>query len=156
MSSLVIRPANEDECPLILEFIRGIAAYERLLDQVEATTESLRKALFLEKTAHCDFAVLDHKPIAFAIWFYNFSTFVGKKGLYLEDLYVLPDYRHQGIGNALLESLIKRANSEDCGRMEWTCLEWNETAKAFYRAKGAKSMTDWRIWRMSESSLKRR
>lgn len=155
MSSLVIRPAREDECPLILEFIRGIADYERLSNQVEATIESLRKSLFIEKTAHCDFAVLDDKIVAFAVWFYNFSTFVGKKGLYLEDLYVLPDYRHQGIGDAMLEALIQRANQEDCGRLEWTCLEWNEPAKRFYASKGAIPMTEWRIWRLSKEALKR-
>ncbi|MBI9009766.1 MAG: GNAT family N-acetyltransferase [Tenericutes bacterium] len=145
-----IRKAKREDTPFILEMIRGIAKYEQLLDQVEADLINLEKELFDEGNAFVIIAYKDKLPVAFALYFYNFSTFKGKKGLYLEDLFVLPDYRKQGIGNQLFEYLVNEAKMKNCGRIEWVCLNWNSPAIDFYEKKNAVPMNDWITFRLDE------
>ncbi|MCK7486964.1 MAG: GNAT family N-acetyltransferase [Bacillus subtilis] len=138
---------------MLLEFIRAIATYERLLDQVEATQDELYNQLFVEHRAKVVFGEWHQKPIAFALYFYNFSTFTGKKGLYLEDIYVAPEHRNQGIGRKMIEHLIAIAKAEDCGRMEWAVLDWNTTAIRFYESLGAKPMNEWTTFRLTRETI---
>ncbi len=144
-SSYQIRPMNEDECSILLSLIKELAVYERMLPQVIATEQSLYQSVFKDQHAHVFFAEVDAVVVGFALYFYNFSTFIGKKGLYLEDLYVKPEYRHQGLGKALFQKLIEVAKSKQCGRMEWSVLDWNESAIHFYERLGAKPMSDWTV-----------
>ncbi|MDD4355315.1 MAG: GNAT family N-acetyltransferase [Candidatus Izemoplasmatales bacterium] len=153
--NVIIRKARSDEGAIILSFIRKIAVYERLSDQVEATEAKLTEALFIHQDAHVIFAVHDDVPIAFALYYFHFSTFKGKKGLYLEDLYVDEPYRHQGIGRQLFQYLIQLAKKEKCGRMEWTCLDWNRPAIDFYRQLGAEPLSEWTTFRLDEKTLER-
>ena len=153
-----IRPAQTTDVPLILEFIRGLADYEKLTDGVEATEEKLRRTLFPDAgdtapAAYCVFAFADGVPAGFALYFFNYSTFLAKPGLYLEDLYVKTEYRGQGIGKALLLHLAKLANARGCGRMEWTVLDWNQPAIDFYEKLGAQRMKEWQICRLTGPSL---
>lgn len=154
-AQLVIREARSDECGLVLEFIRKIAAYEKLADQVQASEAGLYQALFVNHDAFVIFGLIDDKVIAFALYYYHFSTFKGKKGLYLEDLFVDEDYRHQGVGKQLFHYLIQRAKTEKCGRMEWTCLNWNQSAIDFYQKLEAKPLSEWTIFRLDEKTLER-
>lgn len=152
--SLRIRPATSADTPLILNFIRGLAAYEKLTHEVSATEEQLRRTLFAEPpTAFCVLAFLDDAPVGFALYFFNYSTFLAKPGLYLEDLFVLPEYRGRGFGKALLLHLAKLANARGCGRMEWTVLDWNKPAIDFYESLGAKRMLEWQICRLTGAAL---
>ena len=143
---------------MILEFIRGLAEYEKLLDQVEASVERLEAELFPahgKPAVECILA-FDHGSAAgFALFFTNFSGFLAKPGLYLEDLFVKPELRGRGIGKALLLHLARLANQRGCGRMEWTVLDWNEPAIKFYRSIGAQTLTDWRICRLTGAALNR-
>jgi len=148
--NLEIREASRCDTELILGMIRGIAEYEKLLDQVETDAKILERELFDEKNARVILAFVEKQPVAFALYFYNFSTFKGKKGLYLEDLFVLPEYRGKGIGNSLFDYLVKQAKAENCGRMEWVCLDWNQPAIDFYKKKKAIPMSDWTIYRLDE------
>ncbi len=150
---LEIRPAREHECGLVLDFIRKIAAYELLSEHVVATKELLYQAIFVNHDCHVIIAFEADTPVGFALYFYNFSTFKGKKGLYLEDLYVDEKYRKKGYGKQLIKYLIAHAARTNCGRMEWTCLDWNQKAIDFYLALGAKPMDDWTIFRLDESDL---
>jgi GNAT superfamily N-acetyltransferase len=152
--TFAIRPMRDDETGKLHELILGLAEYERLKDQVISTPERLKQQIVEERRANVLFATLDDVPIGFALYFYNFSTFVGKKGLYLEDLFVLPEHRHQGYGKRLFLELAGMAKREGCGRMEWTVLDWNAPSIAFYRAMGAKSLDDWTIFRLDETTLK--
>jgi GNAT superfamily N-acetyltransferase len=154
-SALVIRRAKESDCGTVLDFIRKIAEYEHLSDQVVATESGLYQAIFVQHDCQVILAFEGEIPVGFALFFYNFSTFKGKKGLYLEDLYVEKGYRHQGIGKQLIGYLIQVAKTEHCGRMEWTCLDWNQSAIDFYSSLGAKPMSDWTIFRLDEETLKR-
>jgi GNAT superfamily N-acetyltransferase len=149
-----IDPATERDLPLILSFIRELAAYERLEDEVKATVDDLRETLFgAGRVAHALIGRADGEPAGFALYFFNLSTFLGRRGLYLEDLYVRPEFRHRGLGRQLLARLARVALEERCGRMEWAVLDWNEPALRVYRAIGAQPMSDWTIQRLTGPAL---
>jgi len=153
-----IRPATPDDIPLVLEFIRGLAEYEKLLDQVQVTPGGLRASLFPADgapPAHCVIGLVDGVPAGFALFFYNFSTFLGRPGLYLEDLYVKPEFRGHGLGKALLVYLARVANARGCGRMEWAVLDWNEPAIAFYESLGARRLREWQLCRLTGPELEK-
>jgi GNAT superfamily N-acetyltransferase len=154
----LIRPATAADLPLILAFIRGLADYEKLAHEVEATEAKLHATLFPADgapVAHCVIAFSAGAPAGFAIFFFNYSTFLAKPGLYLEDLFVKPEFRGQGIGKALLLHLAQSANARGCGRMEWSVLDWNQPAIEFYESLGARRMTEWQICRLTGESLAR-
>ena len=151
-----IRPATERDVPLILEFIKGLAQYERLLHEVVATEESLRETLFgARRYAEVLFCHLGETPAAFALYFHNYSTFLGRPGLYLEDLYVKEEFRGRGLGRALLRHLARLAKERGCGRLEWAVLDWNEPAINFYKALGAIPMDEWTVFRLTGEALDR-
>src|SRR5436190_21408743 len=156
---LDIRPATARDVPLILEFIRGLAEYERMLDQVKATEERVRASLFPAEgrppDAHCVIGSVDGEAAGFALYFFNYSTFLARPGLYLEDLFVKPEFRGAGLGKALLLHLASLAHDRGCGRMEWAVLDWNEPAIGFYEALGAKRLLDWQICRLDAEMLDR-
>ena len=155
VDSLKIRPATEADVPLLLEFIRAIAEYEKLLDQVKATEETLRESLFGDRpAAEALIGEWGGEPAAFAVYFQNFSTFTGRPGLYLEDLFVKLEFRQRGIGKLMLKHLAGIAVERGCPRLEWVALDWNEPAIEFYKGLSAKQMSDWRLFRMSGDSLK--
>lgn len=154
-SALRIRDAVAADAPLLMTLIRELAEYERMLDEVEADEASLARHLFgASPSAHAVIAEVNGSPIGFALYFYNFSTFVGKPGLYLEDLYVRPDHRGVGAGKALLLHLVGKAVAEGCGRMEWSVLDWNTPSIAFYESLGARAMKEWIGYRLDEKALK--
>ena len=153
---ITIRPAVATDLALILQFIRDLASYENLLSEVEATEERLRATLFPGEGrpgAECLLAFWDDEPAGFAVFFHNYSTFLAKPGLYLEDLFVEPGRRGHGIGRALLLHCARLANARGCGRMEWSVLDWNEPARGFYRKLGAVELTAWRICRLVGPAL---
>ena len=151
-----IRCAEEKDCELILQFIRRLADYEKLLHEVTATVDDVSRDLFsATPSAHALIAYEDDKPVGFALYFYNFSTFLTRRGLYLEDIFIEPDYRGKGYGKALLRYLAQKAVKEKCGRFEWVVLEWNKPAIGFYEKMGAKLMTDWRLCRLTGEALER-
>ncbi len=151
---LALRPANRADCPLILEFIRGLAEYEKLAHEVEATVEALEDSLFgAQPAAEVLIAEYDGAPAAFALFFMNYSTFLAKPGIYLEDLFVKPDFRRKGIGEALLARLAAIAVERGCGRFEWWVLDWNEPAIGFYRELGAVPMDEWTVFRVTGPAL---
>lgn len=154
----LIRPATADDTPLILSFIRALADYEKLSADVTADEAQLRATLFPADgapVAHCVIAFADGAPAGFALYFFNYSTFLAKPGLYLEDLFVKPELRGQGIGKALLLHLAKFANARGCGRMEWSVLDWNQPAIEFYESLGARRMKEWQICRLTGAALAR-
>ena len=155
--SPVIRPARPADVSVILELIRGLADYEKLSHEVEATEEKLSRSLFpadgAPADAHCVLAEVDGQPAGFALYFFNYSTFLARPGLYLEDLFVKPEFRSRGLGKALLLHLAKLANARGCGRMEWTVLDWNQPAIDFYESLGARRMTEWQLCRLTGRSL---
>jgi len=156
MSNFTIRPATEADVPVILSFIRQLAEYERLSHLVVATEDSLRAALFgARRTAGVLIGYADEAPVAFAVFFYNFSTFLGRAGIYLEDLFVIPEMRGRGFGRAMLARLAKMAVERDCGRLEWAVLDWNEPAIGFYKKLAAVPMSDWTMFRLTGDALKR-
>ena len=158
MAVTLVRPATPGDAALIMFFIRGLAEYERMLDQVEATPDSIRDSLFPADgtpVVHCVIGELDGEPAGFALYFYNFSTFVGRPGLYLEDLYVTPASRGHGLGKALLLHLAQLAHERGCGRMEWSVLDWNTPAIAFYESLGARRLREWQICRLAAADLAR-
>ena len=150
-----IRHARADEAGLVLEFIKKLAAYEKCADEVVADEATLHHSLFVERSAEVLFAEEDGVVIGFALFFHNFSTFVGRKGLYLEDLFIVPEKRGCGYGKALLKHLAQLAVERNCGRMEWICLDWNQPALKVYRSIGAIPMDEWTVQRLDEASLKR-
>jgi GNAT superfamily N-acetyltransferase len=154
-----IRPAVPADVPAILDLIRGLAAYEKLSDQAVATEDQLTSALFPADGAaplvHCVLGRVDGVPVAFALYFFNFSTFLGRPGLYLEDLFVTPAHRGKGMGKALLLHLAALANARGCGRMEWAVLDWNVDAIAFYESLGATRMPEWQLCRLTGPALER-
>lgn len=154
-NSFTIRQAERKDVPLLLEFIRGIAKYEHLEHEVVATAETLEAEMFDHHRAEAVFAVVDGREVGFALYFFNFSTFVGHSGLYLEDLFVWPEYRGNGYGKALLLHLAAIARERKCGRMEWTCLDWNQPSIGFYLSLGAKPMNDWTIYRLDAEALEK-
>ena len=154
MPNFTIRPAKETEAGLILEFIKKLAAYEKCSDEVVADEQTLYQSLFVEKAAEVVFAEEDGIVIGFALFFHNFSTFMGRKGLYLEDLFIIPEKRGLGYGKAILKYLANIAVERNCGRMEWICLDWNAPSLAFYRSIGAIPMDEWTVQRMNENVVK--
>jgi len=156
MSIFSIRPANEQDVPLIRSFIRQLAEYEKLLHEAVMTEETLRESLFGKRRyAEVLLGYADAQPVAFAVFFHNFSTFVGRPGLYLEDLFVIPEMRGKGYGKAMLIELAKIARERNCGRFEWTVLDWNEPSIQFYKKLGAISMDEWTIFRVTGDALDR-
>jgi GNAT superfamily N-acetyltransferase len=151
--SLTIRSASETDTLTLLNLIKELASYEKLSDQVIATEESLRYWLFEMKRAEAFVFEVNHSIIGFALTFYNFSTFLGKAGLYLEDLYIQPDYRHKGYGKQVFKYLAKLALDKGCGRMEWSVLDWNTPSIEFYTQLGAKPMDEWTTYRLTEKEL---
>ena len=151
-----IRPASVEDVPVILELIRDLATYERAPGEVTATEEELVDVLFGERPAAEVLLVFEgQSPVGFAVYFYNFSTWLGRPGLYLEDLFVKPDKRGKGYGRALLVELAKIARDRECGRMEWAVLNWNEPAIKFYRTLGAKPMDEWTVFRLTRDEIAR-
>ena len=149
-----IRPAHVQDVPVILELIRDLATYERAPNEVTATEEQLVDVLFGERpAAEVLLAFEGQSPVGFAVFFYNFSTWLGRPGLYLEDLFVKPQKRGKGYGRALLVELAKIARERECGRMEWAVLDWNEPAINFYRALGAKPMHEWTVFRLTRDGI---
>ena len=149
-----IRPARIEDVPIILELIHDLATYERAPDEVVATEEQLVDVLFGERpVAEVLLAFENESPVGFAVYFYNFSTWLARPGLYLEDLFVKPDKRGKGYGRALLVELAKIARDRGCGRMEWAVLNWNEPAIKFYRALGAKPMDEWTVFRLTREEI---
>ncbi len=154
MSQLRIRPADEDDVPLILTFIRELARYEKLEHVVVANEETLRETLFGQpRFAEVLFGEEDGVPVAFALFFHNFSTFVGRPGLYLEDVFVKPEKRGCGYGKAMLARLASIAVERNCGRFEWAVLDWNTPAIDFYKSLGAQAVDEWTIFRMTGAAL---
>lgn len=149
-----IRPARPDEAGLVLDFIKRLSDYEKCADEVVADEATIRQSLFVEHSAEVVFAEEDGVAIGFALFFHNFSTFVGRKGLYLEDLFIIPEKRGRGYGKALLKYLARTAVERNCGRMEWICLDWNQSALNVYRSIGAVPMDEWTVQRLSETALK--
>lgn len=147
------RSAGREDVPLIYQMICDLALYENLLDEVVCDEAILEDWLFERKRAEVIFALIEGKEVGFALFFHNFSTFLGRSGLYLEDLYVMPDYRHQGIGTAMFKELARIAVSRECGRMEWWCLNWNQASIDFYKGLGAEAMEDWTVYRLSGDTL---
>ena len=154
MEFIEFRFAERIDTPLILEFIKELADYEKMLSEVVANEETLEKWLFDKERAEVIFVLENNKEVGFVLFFYNFSTFLGKSGLYLEDLYVKPEYRGKGYGKALLKKLAQIAVERDCGRLEWWCLDWNKPSIDFYKSLGAEAMEDWTVYRLAGETLK--
>jgi diamine N-acetyltransferase len=153
--SLAIRSARPADCALVFALVRELADYEKLSAAVDATPEQIAAVLFAPKPSlYCDIAEWDGAPAGFAVWFLNFSTFRGRHGIYLEDIFVRPAYRRRGIGKALLVRLAQRCIDDGHARFEWAVLDWNAPAIAFYRSIGAQVMDDWRICRLSGKALR--
>ncbi|HEY8616685.1 GNAT family N-acetyltransferase [Phenylobacterium sp.] len=153
--SVTIRVATPSDVPLIVQFIRDLADYERLLHEVEATEADIRRDLFGENPrAFCDIAEHEGRAVGFALWFYNYSTFRGRAGIYLEDLFVKPEARGLGAGKALLRRLAQRCVEADLGRLEWAVLDWNAPSIAFYDSLGASAKTDWIVRRLDGEALR--
>ena len=148
------RTAERKDVALILEFIRELADYEKMLDEVVATPELLEKWIFDERKAEVIFALEGEREVGFALFFHNFSTFLGRAGIYLEDLYVRPECRGKGYGKALLKELARIAVERGCGRLEWWCLDWNRPSIDFYLSLGAEPMKDWTVYRIAGETLK--
>jgi GNAT superfamily N-acetyltransferase len=154
-AAVSFRFAKEEDTPIILYFIKALAAYEKMADEVVATEESLKEWIFEQKKAEVLFAVENGKEVGFALYFHNFSTFLGRAGIYLEDLYVLPECRDKGYGKALLKQLARITVERGCGRLEWWCLDWNQPSIDFYLSLGAKPMQDWTVYRIDGSTLQK-
>jgi GNAT superfamily N-acetyltransferase len=154
--TILLRPARRDDSGLILGFIRELAEYERLAAEAVATEEDIARTLFGEDAvARCILAFADREPAGFALFFKNYSTFLGRPGLYLEDLFVRPAFRRRGIGRRMLAELARIATDEDCGRFEWAVLDWNAPAIGFYRSLGAVALDDWTVYRLTGPALAR-
>ena len=153
MENIKFRAATRRDIPLILEFIKNLAAYEELLDEVVATEEILDEWIFGKDKAEVIFVMEEDVEVGFALFFHNFSTFLGRAGIYLEDLYVKPEYRNKGYGKALLERLAQIAVERGCGRLEWWVLDWNTPSIEFYKSLGAEPMDDWTVFRITGDTL---
>ena len=152
--TLTFRHAEKTDLGLLLQFIKELAEYERLLDDVVATEDTLREWLFEKQTAEAFFAVADGTEVGFCVFFHNFSTFVGRAGIFIEDIYVKPEYRGRGYGKAIMKRIARIADERGCGRLEWSCLDWNEPSIRFYRSLGAEPMDEWTVYRMAGDTLK--
>lgn len=150
-----IRFAEEEDLKLILDLIKELAVYEKMLDEVVATEESLREYLFVKEMAEVIIGEYENEPVAFALFFPNFSTFLGKPGLYLEDLYIKPEMRGKGLGRKIFTFLANLTRERNYGRLEWVCLDWNEPSIRFYKKMGGIPMDDWTTYRMQGESLKK-
>ena len=153
MKQLSFRYAEEKDAALILYFIKELAEYEKMLDEVVATEDILREWLFEKRKAEVIFALEDDTEVGFALFFHNFSTFLGRSGIYLEDLYVKPEHRGKGYGKALLQKLAEIAVERGCGRLEWWCLDWNRPSIDFYLSLGAEAMENWTVYRIAGDTL---
>jgi GNAT superfamily N-acetyltransferase len=153
--TLSFRDATPADAGLILSFIRALAEYEKLLDVMVADEALLREWIFEKKKAEVFFAMADEREVGFALYFHNFSTFLGRAGIYLEDLFVLPEYRGQGYGKAILKRLAQIAVERGCGRLEWACLDWNQPSIDFYLSLGAMPMSEWTVYRLSDDAMKK-
>lgn len=154
-NSIKFRYAEEKDVELILKYIIELASYEKLEHEVVATPELLKKWIFQEKKAEVIFPVVDNQEIGFALFFHNFSTFLGRAGVYLEDLYIVPEYRGKGYGKSLLKELARIAVDRGCGRLEWWCLDWNKPSIDFYLSLEAEPMDEWTVYRLAGERLKR-
>ncbi len=148
------RYAQREDTSLVLEFIRELAAYEELLDEVVADEKTLEEWIFDKQKAEVIFLLEGDKEVGFALFFHKFSTFLGRSGIYLEDLYVKPEYRGKGYGKAILKKLAAIAMERGCGRLEWWCLDWNKPSIDFYLSLGAEPMSDWTVYRIAGDTLK--
>lgn len=153
METCMFRFAQEKDTALILYFIKELAKYEKMLDDVVATEEILKEWIFEKGKAEVIFALEDGKEVGFALFFHNFSTFLGRSGLYLEDLFVKPEFRGKGYGKALLKKLAQIAVDRGCGRFEWSCLDWNKPSIDVYLSLGAQPMEDWTVYRLAGEAL---
>lgn len=147
------RKAVREDVPLILKFIRALAVYEKMEDRVVGDEKLLESELFVRQKAEVIFSLEGEKEVGFALFFHNFSTFLGRSGLYLEDLFVLPEYRGKGYGKAILKKLASIAVERGCGRLEWSCLDWNKPSIDFYLSLGAAPMSDWTVYRLTGDTL---
>ena len=153
MEEVTFRKAVREDVPLILEFIKGLAEYEKMSDDVGATEEILDEWLFDKEKAEVIFAIAEGEEVGFALFFHNFSTFLGRAGIYLEDLFVKPKYRGNGYGKAILKRLAQIAVERGCGRLEWSCLDWNQPSIDFYLSLGATPMSGWPGYRLTGKTL---
>lgn len=152
-TTVAFRDAERKDVPLILQFIKEIAAYEKMSDQVIADEATLETWIFDKEKAEVFFVLEEGKEVGFALYFHNFSTFVGRGGIYLEDVYIHPEYRGKGYGKAILKKLAAIAVERGCGRMEWVCLDWNQPSIDFYLSLGAQPMSDWTLNRLTGDAL---
>lgn len=150
-----LRETSKDDIPLILDLIKEIAVYEKMLDEVVATEETLRESIFNRKEAEVLIAEFENEPIGYVLYFYNFSTFIGRSGFYLEDIYIKPEYRGRGIGKEIFRNIAKIAYEKGCKRMEWVCLNWNEPSIKFYKSLGAFPMSEWTTYRLTGEDIKK-
>ena len=153
MNNLSFRYATKDDSALILKFIKELADYEHMLNEVIATEELLQELIFEKQKAEVIFAMENDTEVGFALFFHNFSTFLGRAGIYLEDLYVQPEHRGKGYGKGLLKKLAQIAVERGCGRLEWWCLDWNQPSIDFYLSLGAEPMKDWTVYRIAGDTL---
>ena len=150
---MIFRYAEEADAALILEFIKELAEYEKMSADVVATEELLKEWIFDKKKAEVIFALEDGKEVGFALFFHNFSTFLGRAGIYLEDLFVKEEYRGKGYGKALLKKLAQITVERGCGRVDWSCLDWNQPSIDFYRSLGAEALDEWTVYRLTGETL---
>ncbi|MDY0277593.1 MAG: GNAT family N-acetyltransferase [Acholeplasma sp.] len=150
----MFREAKNSDVELILYFIRELAEYEKMSNQVYATKELINKWIFEEKKAEVIFIMEQNKEIGMALYFYNFSTFLGKPGLYIEDIFIMKEFRNKGYGKKTFKFLAQKAVETGCGRMEWVCLDWNQSSIDFYESLGARQLDEWKIFRLTEENLK--
>lgn len=155
MKNFNIRFAKEEDTKLILNFINGLAEYEELSNEVVATEETLKESLFIRKAAEVIIGEYEGIPVGFALFFHNFSTFIGKPGIYLEDLYIRPEMRGKGFGKKMLSFLGKLTIERDCGRLEWSCLDWNKPSIDFYKSMGSIPMDEWTVYRVTGDALEK-
>lgn len=153
MSKLTFRYANREDTGLILQFIKELAEYEKMSNEVVADEKTLEEWIFDKQKAEVFFALEDGKEVGFAIYFYNFSSFLGRAGIYLEDIFIRPEYRRKGYGKAMLKKLASIAVERGCGRLEWSCLDWNKPSIDFYLSLGAIPMSDWTVYRITGDTL---
>lgn len=153
MSKLTFRYANREDTGLILQFIKELAEYEKMSNEVVADEKTLEEWIFDKQKAEVFFAFEDGKEVGFAIYFYNFSSFLGRAGIYLEDIFIRPEYRRKGYGKAMLKKLASIAVERGCGRLEWSCLDWNKPSIDFYLSLGAIPMSDWTVYRITGDTL---
>lgn len=152
---LKIRYANKNDTKLLLNFIKDLAKYEKMINDVKNNEELINKWLFEKQVAKAFFILEDNIEIGFVIYFYNYSTFVGKPGLYVEDIFIKEQYRNKGYGKLVFQYLAKKAYEEGCGRMEWVCLDWNESGIKFYQSLGAEKLDEWLIFRLTAENIKK-